>query len=482
MLKKIFNGDKRWYFAAFLVWIYVFLRALTISFTHEESLSYTIIKGDKWRAGTANNHYLNTWWMHLTGNLAGYSELSLRVGSLVAFALYLWGGIWLLLRSSSTSVRLAGFTLLFLNPFLLDFFGLARGYAWAMTGGMGMMVALYHLSAEGSSRTSVRADRWVLVGLLSALTGILGSLTMVNMLVPFVLVLLLQHFWSKRTWKINYWITLPAALCFGMILYFILSEIVRMKQNTDLYFGGTTGFIRDTLGGLVFPTLYRAIYTQTALEIVLYSVCVWLGIAIVLSLAGWRQKGPVRFHAMTGALFLCAIGWIFFQKKIWNTPFPTEHVAVFLLPFLGILFFSALAALAQSEKPFWSGMAPDFARIIALILVFHFINTANVQHTFTWYFDRHTRDVVDKISATRAEYPADRPVQVASHGLFEPTLNYYRLSRNLNWLAPVPGDGVRNKTADAYYTLWEDFDHIPNRDSVREVAKYHLTHSAIWKR
>ena len=40
--------------------IYVIYRASTLSFTHDESLSFTIIKGNLDWVLTANNHLLNT--------------------------------------------------------------------------------------------------------------------------------------------------------------------------------------------------------------------------------------------------------------------------------------------------------------------------------------------------------------------------------------------------------------------------------------
>src|SRR5262249_21108054 len=64
--------------------------------------------------------------------LFGNTELSLRLPTLFGYLLYLGGGVWLLMRLQNVWLSIAGFLLLNLNPFLLDFFFLSRGYGLAL--------------------------------------------------------------------------------------------------------------------------------------------------------------------------------------------------------------------------------------------------------------------------------------------------------------------------------------------------------------
>src|SRR5215510_4107708 len=110
---------------------YSMIRAIRLSFTHDEGLTYTILLDDpSWR-GSANDHPLNTRTMRWVSHWLGDQEWALRLPNVIAHALYLISGMLLLLKFKHWAVVLLGFALLNLNPFLLDFFSLARGYGLA---------------------------------------------------------------------------------------------------------------------------------------------------------------------------------------------------------------------------------------------------------------------------------------------------------------------------------------------------------------
>jgi hypothetical protein len=76
------------YLAGALLLIYVAVRAALMSFTHDESLTYTILKGDETWVFTGNHHVLNSILAKGSALLFGYSELALRLPNVLAFAAY----------------------------------------------------------------------------------------------------------------------------------------------------------------------------------------------------------------------------------------------------------------------------------------------------------------------------------------------------------------------------------------------------------
>ena len=107
-------------------------RASTFPFVHDESLSFTIVNGEPGWGASPNNHLLNTFLMRLCSTLFGNSELSLRAPNILAHVLYLVSSILLLRRLQHVLLQVVGFVFLNLNPFMLDFFFLARGYGLAL--------------------------------------------------------------------------------------------------------------------------------------------------------------------------------------------------------------------------------------------------------------------------------------------------------------------------------------------------------------
>ncbi len=113
-------------------------RAWLQPITHDEALTWL-----KWARGPwpglftnyiANNHLLNTAIAKLSVDGFGLSPLSLRAGGLLGAALFLLGLPPLLRRLDGAWWRLLAACLLTLNPLVMDYFALARGYSLAMAG------------------------------------------------------------------------------------------------------------------------------------------------------------------------------------------------------------------------------------------------------------------------------------------------------------------------------------------------------------
>jgi hypothetical protein len=472
-----------WIAAACLVEVYVLIRAFTISFTHDEGLLYHLIRGDAGQAGVLAQHHLTIGWMYLNGHLTGYSELSLRFGSIAALSLYLWGGFFLLWRLPSTALRWGGFGLLFLQPIVLDFFSVASGYAWGFAGMMGMLIAFYGLSEEGIQDTApTPAWKWVVLGGFSALIAVLGNVIFAHTALPFLLLLLMQCLRAEHPKHLPWRRILPLLVLFLAGAGFLAAEQLQLQGSSALFQGDGHRLIAQTLASLCDANLYRAVYAQQAGALP-YMIAFLAAILALLAWMGWRKYGPPSFFTTTGIWLTLTIGWIFIQHWLFKMPLPTDQSSVFLLPLLSGTLLAGFWALYRRQKAWTRTAATDLARLTGLLCLFHFFQTVNVSDTYYWLSDRHTRDVIEKIAQTRHLYAADRPVQIAAHALFEPTLNYYRTSRKYDWLLPIPADGVRNSMADAYYTFSDDFDNIPMREiGVKEQKSYWVSRTALWKR
>lgn len=373
-------------------------RAVTYPFTHDEALTYAGFTSEPFWAGDANNHLLNTWLMRVCAMAFGTSELSLRLPNLLAFLLYLVCAMLLLERIDSTLTRVAGFVLLAMNPFVLDFFALARGYGLAMA----FLLASLWLLLRGSLRSSLAAGA----------LAVLASLAFLNAFIPIaavVLWLLVRQNRVREAW-------FAGAACAAFLLVIGL-EVLRLADGGRLYFGGERGFIEDTLFSLVRATLY----VRSSSE----GVLAFLVIATFFALAFRRTP---MFVILCGAVLLTLL-----EHSLAGTRFPVERVALYYIP----LFALALIFAIRGK----SGIA--VSAVIVFLGVWHFARTFDVHTNRTWPYDAHNKEILEKINRERG----GRKVRAGVSWQFEPSLNFYRVTRNYTWLAPLtrhPIDGTED--------------------------------------
>ncbi len=170
-------------FAAFAVG-----RALRVSLTYDEAAAYiryiapgTLPEFDTgslalFNFEVATNHFLGTALTLLSARVAGSSELALRAPALAGYAMYLWFSVCLLRRLASPALAAAGVLLLNLNPYLLDFFALSRGYGLAL--GF-MMGGLYFFFSGRPARALFLASAAVLANfaMLNVYAGLVALVT-----------------------------------------------------------------------------------------------------------------------------------------------------------------------------------------------------------------------------------------------------------------------------------------------------------------
>jgi len=116
---------------------------------------------------TANNHVLNSLLIKALFSLGASSLAIIRLPNVLSFILYLYWGYKISVGKLSPVLGLGCFTLLICNPFLLDFFGLARGYGLSL----GFMMGSLYFGAEFfESRSTSSLIKALLLASLSVLS------------------------------------------------------------------------------------------------------------------------------------------------------------------------------------------------------------------------------------------------------------------------------------------------------------------------
>ncbi|HVB02605.1 MAG TPA: hypothetical protein VNE41_02675, partial [Chitinophagaceae bacterium] len=126
------------------LFVFVILHAFRMDITHDEAFSFYLEKINYFKAmtGTANTHWLNSFFMKIFNLIFGDKPGWLRLQSILAFPFFALGFYTLSSPIKNQLLRLSLYCLVLFNPYLLDFFSLARGYGMALAFQVWMVVFL----------------------------------------------------------------------------------------------------------------------------------------------------------------------------------------------------------------------------------------------------------------------------------------------------------------------------------------------------
>lgn len=456
-------------------------RAATYPFTGDESLSFA---GFSWApiwADDANNHLLNTWLMRGCSALLGNSELSLRLPNLFAHLIYLASVLALLRRFGHAALRLSGFALFNLNPFLLDFFSLARGYGLALAFTAASLCALaraFELKREGRG-----FGLFVHLAAAAGALAVLSNYAFLNFFLPLLLVctwLLLASAGRRRPSRDRLAVSTALLAAYGGVLAFVLSELFRLRHIGALYAGGREGFVRDTLGSLARASLYSVPYTRVgegavaAFVVGLFGALLLFGAGLLVSRREVTLFGPLLL------LLAAAVALPVAQHALLGTLYPLDRAALFYLPLGAAVLLSATHLLWRlASRRGLRAAALALPLLLAALTVWHFSRAFNPHSVYLWWFHAHDREVIELVERDRAGRLPGRAVRLANSWMMEPSLNFYRHTRGYEWLAPLTREPPAEARADYVYAFTYEVKGLAEGGGHTVLASYPDTQTVL---
>jgi hypothetical protein len=223
---------------------YEVTRALNVAMTFDEAATYlNYISSDLlslFNFNFATNHFVNTFLAKICYVLWGNHDFVLRIPNLLGYGLYLIFSFLLLNRFVGKTTAVFGFCLLNLNPYLLDFFSLCRGYGLAL--GF-LMMSLFFFASFLSSfmEMSPGAGRLLTISLGAAGASVLCNFTLLNVYLSMIvlagLFFILSNYRKKEfpLASTSHSSRFPRGkISLSLILLIAVFNIVVISQDTNL--------------------------------------------------------------------------------------------------------------------------------------------------------------------------------------------------------------------------------------------------------
>ncbi len=445
--------------------IFVTIKATISSFTHDESYSYlryvgqSIIQIFSYDTPFTNNHILNTVFMKYSEMLFGSSEIALRTPNIVSLIIYLYF-TYLLLKDRSFTIILPVFILMSFSPYLLDFFGLARGYGISI----GFMIfSLYYLLRFFETDKQKDLVLFNLGALLAALANFALLDFWLAAIVAFNFVLFLNsRILNKRTsfkeflFKYNT-INIVFILLGSVLLYEPLRKIM---QLSIIDFGGKSGFVHNTIGTLIIKIFYKIPVgsgTWLGMKIFVLLIVGFVFIVIAKNVLNKNTSFMQQFKPLIiSNLILILITIItIVQHLLFQMDYLMGRFALFLFPLFILNIGYTLEYFLQKGYKYVSYSI--FAILVILTLVNFSINI-NLKSYLDWQYDADNKNAVEELMSVYNKDDSNRiDIKLGVNWLFEPGFNFYRKTWEIDWLLEVDRVGVE-KSDDYSYIFVEELN------------------------
>jgi len=430
---------------------YVTARSFLVGITYDEattirlSTEFSLIGSWGRLLLTANNHLINTLWIKFIYFIGFESLFVLRLSSVVSFIFYLYFSQRITSRISPEYIGLACFFLLSCNLFLLDFFGLARGYGMSIAFMMGALFFGLENTQEFSLDKSVKS---LVLGSLSVVSiysmiYFFGALFLGIQLIPLI----------KKDLN-GFKKLISSSIVIGGALFFIIAPLIGLLiWRNQLYYGGGHGIYQDTILSLTKYSFYSLELTpvHTIGSIAFLSLLVLVSIYSIIC----RSDILLPRNFVLFVVFCIGSELVVFHNLL-GMLYPINRVALFLYPIATLSLFLCLETLRK-----W--VAVCISSVLICIFSIIFVLNANFYKSILWRFDSRTEEILTAVNRQGEE--TARVVTLGVDATLFSSMEYYIRNKNYPFVHIVPYDGTLVFPKVDYYA------HISERSDLEEGLK-----------
>ncbi len=399
-----------------------------------------------------NNHILNTLLTKCCIIFFGKEQWAVRLPNLLSFFIFGFA-VFNILRHTlkNDSWYFLPAALLFVNPYLLDFFGLCRGY--------GLSSALLTLSLSyfiSGFRLSNERQIWLALAM-----SIAASYANFTLLVFWAGATLLTWFYFLQKKGVGFSKLIKPTLLIALIsilyLALIAVPIYKIHSTDELKYWSSQGFYQETIGSLIYYWRYDSRLLSTI------NTGIWASVVfIILSINSFTiiynlRRAKFKLSALrnpvfvTTAMLFLTVGVNFIQTTLLKTPNLNGRTALFFYP----LFSAALISCLSLIPPPPTKVAKLLPVILGIVCAVNLASRTRLKSVKEWAYDQNNLEVINFLK----DQSTGKPVSLKTSWFFNPSFEFYVSTGKAPWIKLYPYDQTIDITTDAayYYIFAEDY-------------------------
>lgn len=426
-----------------LLLIYIIIRVFTVDMTHDEGVSYEIIRFKRGLFSTSNNQWGNSIPEMILTALFGYSQFILRTTNIIGFIIYGYFVYKICQRYSETvwSLILA-LPIFLLNPFLIEFFGLSRGYGIAAALFTGSIYWALHYKGDRHHSAPV------IYSIFFAVASIYCNFSFVTAILSLHVSVFLYFIIKKQ-------LTVLAAAKYCIIEFALLIpafiHIVYLKMHGELYYAGKRNIIQDTFCSLIENMVPAGIRLG-----IIYML---IGAIFFIALMVLFNRKNVLHTIITIIFFsLLIIPTILFYTAGFG--YPLDRTALYWVPVWGIMVLSAMDTVG-SRPTLKKYLTIGVITFLSIASVINFSLQMNFNQVRFWKEDHRTREIL----AFLRQHKQTPNIQLGVTWYYFPSFNYYQQQQCTAWLDSIICYDT-NRVYDYYLAPPDDSIKVPIKNAL----------------
>ena len=396
---------------------YVVARAISLVMTHDEAYSFYNVK-HFWYVETlctGNTHWFNFLAIKAATLLGLEKASQLRWFTVFAAGVFLTSAYFWIKSLKDFPTKFFAFAIALLNPFLIDYLSLARGYA---TGLMFESLAIICVSMAIKNNKRNMAT-------LSLFFAGMAAIANFNFFYFFAAfsVLYFYKFHLKQGFdfikqKLFYveWIYVLA------IAWLVLRALKFMTEcSNDIGNYGGEELVTSVFAGMIDSFVYGKFHTN-ALQLLAYLFFV---VVVGTSLYGILafKKHKIVWYRLSGSLLLLMFALMIINKWCFDVLYPTYRTCLMLYPLIALVLVGFVSSIVTTKK-----IKAVTLYLFSAIIAIHFITTINFSKTFDYYQQEDSKVCLEYLKSIGAK-------RVGLTGeLYGVYRNYYQMTEQYKYL------------------------------------------------
>jgi hypothetical protein len=471
---KIFIG------LGIILFLLVLREAILIPLTHDEYSTIMVSYQSLWDIITykdpiPNNHILNTLLLKLNIVTFGDQLFTNRIHNVLSFIPYFVFTVLLAKRlTNSMLLQSALVCMMTLQPFLLDFFSVTRGYGLSVCF---QVISIYYAVSYIQDIKSKFYFKSIVFGAIA----VLANFTLLNYFLPLIAITFFfsfkNHFDNqKRTFKLESSFSVVIVILLGLVCYLPFSKMVSTNQ---FVFWSSNNFYNDTIVPLLSSLKSGVFYfkwNEGIFSIVFLSL---IGILFAISLIFSKEKlWKDKIFQFSLLILFITILYNNVQFYLINVPFLNARTSLFFIPLVALFIFSILNHLYINHL----NSGKIISMVIILLCAQHFARGYNGRVNYEWYFNQNTYEVLDELMYEINSKNLTKPVLLDCHWFYHPSLTYHINQKYRGVIALVPYHKETNPKSEALFYYSEPGEADLLSENYTRIKEFSGTYSILWKK